>query len=312
VPDYAIPHLILFTGNITEAGSQSVVKNLPAKDIIILENIRYYAGEDTNDPAFAAQLAGLADVYINDAFAVCHRAAASTVAITKLMPSFAGPLLEQELKNLSYVTKNPTRPVVALMGGIKISDKAKTLERLASKADYILVGGGIANLLLKAQGISIGQSKIEAEAEQTAWHILQNFKDKLVLPKDVVVARSDFSNIRAVPVNQIGEQDAIFDLGPQTILAFSQTLKDAQTIIWNGPLGFFEHKPFHTATMALARVIGGVASGQAFAVVGGGETVDAVRQAGQETYFDHVSTGGGAMLEYLAGTTLPAIAALDK
>jgi phosphoglycerate kinase len=195
-----------------------------------------------------------------------------------------------------------------------MSDKIKALEHLAKRADKILLGGGLANILLEASGIEVGGSVIDPEDRRLGSQLLRNYKDKIVLPKDVVVANSSMSksSIRAVPTYDIRKSETIFDIGPQTILEFATILKSAQTIVWNGPLGRFEVKPFYTGTMALAKVVGGVAGGRCFAVVGGGETVDAVRQAHQQEYIDHLSTGGGAMLDYLAGEKLPGIEALDK
>ena len=312
IPEYGIPHLIFYTGKITEDRHQKQIEKIPGKDIVLLENLRFYAGEEENDPVFAKKLAGLADVYVNDAFGVDHRKAASVTGITKNLPSYAGLLLEREIKSLDVVLSKPKSPFVVMMGGIKISDKVETLTNLAKKADKILVGGGIANLFFFAKDLEIGISKVEKEAVKTAWQLAKNFRDQLMLPVDVVVANKniDKNSIRVCSPYEVGKQEQILDAGPKTILAYAGELKKAKTIVWNGPLGLFEVKPFHTATMALARVIGGVATRKAFAVVGGGETVDAVRQSGQEQHIDHVSTGGGAMLEYLAGKKLPGVEAL--
>jgi phosphoglycerate kinase len=310
--DFPDNHVVFVPGDIRKEHVRKQIGAIPASNIVVLENLRFYPGEDANDPFFAQQLASLAEIYVDDAFGNAHRNAASMVAVTKYLPSYGGLLMEKEIKDLESVMHRPKKPFVLLMGGIKISDKAETLQTLGQKADFILVGGGIANILLKARGYEIGKSKIEDEAMAMAAQIDRNFKPQLVLPVDVVVANEqlDKSSIRAADAYTIKKDEVIYDLGPKTILAYAKILNDAKTIVWGGPLGFFEHKPFDTATMALAKVIGGVGRGRAFTVVGGGETVDAVRKAGQEEFIDHVSTGGGAMLEFLAGKKLPALEAL--
>lgn len=275
---------------------------------VVLENIRFYPGEEINDERFSQDLADLADIFINDAFAVCHRASASTVGVAKLLPSFAGPLLEKEIKNLDYVLNRYKSPFVLMMGGIKISEKAQTLENLGPKADVIILGGGLANLLIYAEGFEVGESAAEKESVNLARQILNNLKHKIVLPKDVVV-QSD-TGVVVKPILEIKPHDKIYDIGPKTILAYTGILKKAQTICWNGPFGFFEQKSYRTGTMALAKVVGGVGKGRAFVVAGGGETVEAIRQSHQEEHIDHLSTGGGAMLEYLSGKTLPALKVL--
>ncbi len=313
LPTYPVPHFVLFTGNITKKDARQTVQNASSRDIILLENLRFYPDEEANAMPFAKTLASLAQAYVNDGFAVSHRKAASVVAVTKYLPAYGGLLLETELRNLNRLLAQPRQPFVVMMGGIKITDKAKTLTHLGQRAGTILLGGGLANLLLQANGLDIGSSKVEDSGQAVARQLLRNLKTKIVLPKDVVVANKTMakSSIRVTATYDVRPSEVIFDIGPQTILEYSRLLKQAKTIVWNGPLGYFEHKPFHTSTMALARVIGGRSRGQAFTVVGGGETVDAIRLAGQEQHIDHVSTGGGAMLEYLAGDTLPGLAALD-
>jgi phosphoglycerate kinase len=311
---YPVEHLVFVTGDITKPAVQDAVKAMDAKDIVMLENLRFYPGEDANDMEFAKTLASLGEVYVDDAFAVTHRKAASTVAITKCLPSFVGPSLEKEIKNLDYVITKAQKPFVLMMGGIKISDKAKLLETLGKKADYILVGGGLANVFMAAQGLEVGESVVEKSSQKLAWTILQNFKDKLIMPKDVAVFDTNNPKETAIVKDRfdISKTEKICDIGPKAILEYAKILKTAKTICWNGPLGYFEKKPFRTGTVSLARIIGSVSKKQAFAVVGGGETVAAVRQSHQFDYIDHVSTGGGAMLEYLAGNKLPGIEALRK
>lgn len=311
---YPIEHLIFVKGDIQKSEVRSAIRKMQAKDIVMLENLRFYPGEDCNDEAFAKTLSELGEVYVDDAFAVAHREAASIVAITKLLPSFVGPSLEKEIKNLDYVATKAQKPFVLMMGGIKISDKARLLERMGKLADHILVGGGLANVFMAAEGLEIGESVVEKESQQLAWTIMKNFKDKLVMPKDFAVF--DTANPKETAIvrgkHEIGKTEKICDIGPKTILEYAKILKTAKTICWNGPVGYFEKKPFRTGTMALARVIGAVSSGKTFGVAGGGETVAAIRQAHQFEYIDHVSTGGGAMLEYLAGNKLPGIEALKK
>ncbi len=299
VPEYEINHFIFYTGDISEDKHQQQLKNIPAKDIVMLENLRFYEGEAQNDPVFSKKLANLADVYVNDAFGVDHRKAASVCGVVKYLPGYCGLLLEKEIKALDSVMKNPKKPFVLMMGGIKISDKVETIHNLGTKADKILLGGGIANLFYLAKGYEIGLSKVEAEAASQARLLERNFKAKILLPVDVVVAneKMDKNSIRVCAPYEVGKKEVILDAGPKTILAFAKELKIAKTIVWNGPLGRFEQKPFDMATMSLSRVIGGVASRKAFAVVGGGETANAVRISHQAEHIDHVSTGGGAKLE---------------
>lgn len=313
-PASVSPRLIFYTGKILEDKHQKAIASFPPSDVVVLENLRFYSGEDANEAVFAKKLASLADVYVNDAFGVDHRKAASTFGIVKYLPSYCGLLLEKEIKSLDEVLKRHKKPFVLLLGGIKISDKVQTLENLGKKADKILLSGGLANLFFLAKGFEIGKSKVEVPGRKIAWALEKNFKGKIVLPLDVVVANEhmDRDSIRVAEPHMIKPKEKVLDVGPKTILAYARELKAAKTIVWNGPLGYFEKKPFHTATIALARVIGGVASRKAFVLVGGGETVDAVRLAYQLEHIDHVSTGGGAMLEYLAGKKLPGIEALKQ
>jgi phosphoglycerate kinase len=232
------------------------------------------------------------------------------VGVTKYLTSYCGLLLESEIKSLDAVIKHPRSPFVVMTGGIKLSEKIGTLENLGKKADKILVSGGVANLIFRNKGYEIGISKIEEGMDKVAMQVSKNYKDKLVLPIDVVVANKNLENIRCCKPYEVRENEQILDAGPKTILEFSKNIKAAKTIVWSGPLGLFEKKPFHHATFALARLIGGRGKGKAFVVAGGGDTVDAIRQAHQFENIDHVSTGGGAMLEYLAGKKLPGIEAL--
>ncbi len=312
LPDYPVKHLIFFTGNLLEDKHLESLRQVPQKDIVLLENIRFYHQEEDNSPILAKRLASFVDAYVDDAFSVSHHKAVSISAITKYLPSYAGPLLEREISSLERIITKPSSPFVVLMGGIKISDKIGTLENVGKKADSVLLGGGLANLFFAAKGMEVGKSKIEAEAVKVAWQLEKNFREKIHLPQDVVVAEDsvDKSSIRVCVPYEVRKNETILDIGPKTILAYASIIKNAKTVVWNGPLGHFEVKPFDTGTISLARIIGSVGKRKAFAVVGGGETVDAVRQCHQFEHIDHVSTGGGAMLEFLAGKKLPGVEAL--
>lgn len=312
LPDYGINHLIFYAGDLRRADHRKQVESIPDKDIVFLENLRFYPEEEANDEQFAQNLASLADVFVLDAFGVAHHAAVSVTGLVKYLPAFAGLLLETEIKSLDAILKHARKPFVVMSGGIKLSEKVGVLENLGKKADVILVGGGVANLMFKNKGYEIGLSKTEEGEDKVAWQIMQNFKNKLVLPLDVVVAREDFSpdSIRVCLPYEVSKNELILDAGPKTIMEFSKYLKAAKTIVWSGPLGLYEKKPFHHASFALSRLIGGRGKGKAFVVAGGGDTVDVIRQTHQFEHIDHVSTGGGAMLEYLAGARLPGIEAL--
>ncbi len=314
LPTYSIPHLVLFKNDITKSESLEFLNDQSAQDIVMLENIRFYEGEDLNTNTFSEQLSKTADLFVNDAFSVCHRAAASVVGVTKYLPSSAGPLLEKEIKALEFMLSNKVaKPFVLMMGGIKIADKEQTLRNLGKRADKILLAGGLANLFLKAQGYDVGVDVADKKSLALAKELLLNFKSKLVLPSDVAVKTIKSPNqAQAKQLSEIVATDKLYDIGPQSILAFSKILKTAGTICWNGPLGYFEDKSFRAGTMAISNVIGGLGKRKAYVLVGGGETVASVRLAGQLEHIDHVSTGGGAMLEFLAGAKLPGIEALKK
>lgn len=290
------------------------VAKLKPGEILMLENLRFEKGEEENDPSFAKSLAKLGDIYVNDGFAVCHRQAASVSAITKHLPSCAGFLLESEIKFLSKVMKNPRQPMILVMGGLKFETKLPMIEKFLSKADKILVGGGLASACFKALGYGVGQSVIDNEYLALAKKIAGN--KKVLLPIDVIVGRIDEEcNFHHLPVPEkpcvlVKPPFAIYDVGPATIREWAKLIKKAQTIVWNGPLGYFEQKPYDTATLAMARLVATRSKGKAFGVVGGGETVAALRRSQMMEFVDHVSTGGGAMLEFLAGKRLPGLEAL--
>jgi phosphoglycerate kinase len=279
----------------------------------MLENVRFEPGEEKNDPDFARKLAGLADTYVNDAFGAAHRAHASTEGVAHLLPNAAGLLMARELDALGKVLASPDRPVVVLLGGAKISDKIGVITRFMETADAILVGGGIANTMLAAAGHELGKSLVEADALDTASALLKQASDegtRLVVPTDVVVAPSvdRASEARVVSAGQIGSDDSAFDIGPATVATFAELIAGAKTIVWNGPMGLFEVAPFDRGTRAVAEA---VAASDAYSVVGGGDSVAALQQMGLADEISHISTGGGASLEFLEGKTLPGVAALE-
>lgn len=313
VPNYDIPHVVFLTGSILNARTRHAIAASGPQNIIFLENIRFYQEEETNDPIFIQNLAELGQIYINDAFSVAHHKSSSIVGVARLLPKFAGMQLEKEILQLNQVLHKPINPFVVMMGGIKISEKISTLKNLGKHANHILLGGGLANLIFLARGMEIGLSKVEEKSKQEAWQLDQQFKDRIQLPIDVVVAdeQRNPASIRCVSPYEVKKREMILDIGPKTILRFAQTIKRAKTLVWNGPLGFFEEKPFSHGSFALAKIVGAVSRGKCFGVAGGGETVEIIRKAGQSDFLDHLSTGGGAMLEFLAGEELPGIKALE-
>ena len=280
-------------------------------EILLLENLRYHPEEEKNDPGFAAQLARLGDVYVNDAFGTAHRAHASTEGIIQfLKPAAAGLLMEKELTYLEKCTKNPAHPCVGILGGAKVSDKIEVIENLLKFADRLLIGGAMAYTFLKAQGKPTGKSLVEADKVELAKSLLDKFGDKLMLPVDHIVASEFAENAPNEAVDEIPDGMMGMDIGPKTAAAFGAVLRGAKTIIWNGPMGVFEKKPFDKGTIAVGLA---VAESGALSVVGGGDSEKAVKSAGVADKISHISTGGGASLEYLSGLVLPGVAALtDK
>lgn len=283
-------------------------------DVTILENIRFYKGEDSNSSFLARRLASFADAFVDDAFAVAHREAASNVGVTKYLPSYAGLLLETEVKHLSKLLGKPKRPFVVLMGGAKISSKLPTLKKLLSVADTVLVGGGMANNFFRAKGLSMGKSLVAPDDVKLAKGLLAKHSKKLHLPKDLLCTTrlDDKAEPRYCRPEDIAKDEHVVDLGAETIREWAAIIKTAKTIVWNGPVGLFEVKKFSHGSVSLGRVVAARSTGKAFGVVGGGETVQCLARTGMAEYVDHVSTGGGAMLEFLAGKTLPAIKPLMK
>jgi phosphoglycerate kinase len=281
----------------------------PAGDVLLLENVRFAPGETKNDPAFARELAALADVYVCDAFGAVHRAHASVAAVATLLPSAAGRLLQKEIEVLSRLLEDPARPYVAVIGGAKVSDKLGVLDNLLRVVDRLVVGGAMCFTFLKARGLEVGRSLVEDEQLTHVGRLMETAGDTLLLPTDVVVAAEMAQGVekRQVGVDEIPADLAGYDIGKETARAYVDAIRGAKTVMWNGPMGVFEIPDFEAGTRAVAA---GVALGDAYSVVGGGDSVAALEKFGYAASVDHVSTGGGAMLEFLEGKDLPGLAAL--
>src|SRR5437660_3078775 len=285
---------------------------LPAPGgVLLLENLRFHPEEEKNDPDFARQLASLCEIYVNDAFGSAHRAHASTVGMVAFVKqAAAGLLMEQELKYLTMVTRHPERPCVAILGGAKVSDKIEVIANLMKIVDTLLIGGAMAYTFLKAQGLPIGKSLVEEDKVALAHDLLASAGDKLLLPLDHVVAAELKEGAASPVVERIPDGMMGLDIGPKTVQAYSRAISTARTIVWNGPMGVFEKPPFDKGTVAIAKA---VADSGAISVVGGGDSEKAVKSAGVADRISHISTGGGASLEFLAGIELPGVAVLkDK
>ena len=288
---------------------EAAVDRLRPGDVLLLENLRFHPGEEANDPEFVSRLASLGEVYVNDAFGTAHRAHASTEGVAHRLPAVAGFLMEKELNFLSKALENPEQPFVAILGGAKISDKIDVVDNLLGKVETLLIGGGMANTFLKAQGYQVGQSLVEEESLPLARELLDKAGHKLVLPVDVVVAdRFDAeAESKIVNVEEVPAEWRILDIGPATVERFAQELSKAKTVVWNGTMGVAEFPRFAAGTQAIIEML---AKSQATTIVGGGDTAAAVQQAGLVEKMTHVSTGGGASLELLEGKVLPGVAAL--
>jgi len=289
------------------------VEGLAEGEVLILENVRFYPEEEKNEEKFARRLAGLAEIYVNDAFGAAHRAHASTRGVAEFLPAVAGFLMEKEINALSKVLEAPAKPFVAIIGGAKVSDKIGVINNLLDKVDALLIGGGMANTFLKAAGREVGQSLLEPDKVDLARDLLQKAGATdvgLLLPVDVVVATTATPNVesRVVAADSIPTDTMALDIGPQTVQSFKAWIRKAATLMWNGPMGVFEMAPFADGTMAVARE---VAESQAMSVIGGGDSVAAVKKAGVVDKISHISTGGGASLEFLEGKELPGVAALQ-
>jgi phosphoglycerate kinase len=298
--------------------AQQVSERLAPGDVAVLENTRFYPGEEKNDPALAAEFAELADIYVNDAFSAAHRAHASTEGVAHLLPSYAGRLMQAELEALTAALGNPVRPVMAVVGGSKVSTKLDLLGNLVTKVDFLVIGGAMANTFLAAEGINVGRSLQEAEMHATALDIVARAKAagcEIVLPVDAVTAtefRAD-PPTKTVGINEIPSDSMMLDVGPATVADLIARLAGVKTLVWNGPLGAFETPPFDAATVALAHAVAAATkSGALRSVAGGGDTVSALRHAGVLDQLSYVSSAGGAFLEWMEGKTLPGVAALEQ
>ena len=291
---------------------EEALEDWDGRGVVLLENSRFYPGETSNDPEFAGQLAALADLYVNDAFGAAHRAHATTVGVAERLPAAAGLLMEEEIDYLDKVLKDPERPFVAILGGAKVSDKLGVIESLLATADSLLIGGAMCFTFFKAQGYEIGNSLVEDDYLEEAKRLMEEAGDRLVLPGDVVVAEAmeEDAESETVPVDGIPAGKMGLDIGPKTVDLFSEHIWGASTIFWNGPMGVFEIDAFAKGTEGVART---VAESGTTSVVGGGDSVAAVNKLGLEDRMSHISTGGGASLEYVEGKELPGIAVLpDK
>ena len=303
---------VKFVNDCTGSEVEKAVKNIEKRQVILLENLRFYKEEKDNNPEFAKKLAGLADVFIQDGFGVCHRAHASVAGVAALLPSAAGMLVEREVEVLNKILQDPYRPLVAIIGGDKISTKIKVIKIFLDKADHLLVGGKIANAILAIKGICV-REPLPQEAEEVLKEVEAiNLTDpKLHLPIDgaMSLANLDEKYLRTGAVGTVRKEEEIFDVGPETVANFKNIIASAKMVIWNGPLGQSEISPFEKASLEIAKAI---KQRGAFSVIGGGETVEFVSKVGMLDDFNHVSTGGGAMLDFLAGKTLPGIEALKS
>ncbi len=311
----ALGHSVRFVETLD--GAEQLTDEMRAAEILLLENIRFHPGEEANDAAFAARLAGLGDVFCNDAFSAAHRAHASTEGLAHHLPACAGRLMEAELTALEKALGSPQRPVLALVGGAKVSTKLDLLSNLVEKVDMLVIGGGMANTFLAAQGLAVGTSLCEHDMADTARQIAEKAAAtgcEILLPRDVVVAKEFRAGAEAqvVPVEDCPEDAMILDAGPDSVFHITQAMDRAQTLIWNGPLGAFEIAPFDAATNAAAAHAAGLSrSGKLVSVAGGGDTVAALNKVDAAAQFTYISTAGGAFLEWMEGKTLPGVAALQ-
>jgi phosphoglycerate kinase len=296
--------------------ASNLVGRMKPGDVLLLENLRFHSDEEKNDPGFARKLASLADIYVNDAFGSAHRAHASTEGVTRYFDqSVAGFLMEKELRFLGAAVANPNRPFAAILGGAKISGKIDVVQNLMTKVDVLIIGGGMVFTFAKAKGYAIGDSLLEEDRVEMAREIMakaETSRIKLVFPTDAVVA-SDISpdaKTQVVPINQIPDGMKGLDIGPDSIRKFTEVLTGARTVLWNGPMGVFECPPFAHGTIAIAKLLARLTDDGAITIVGGGDSAAAVAQAGVEDQLSHISTGGGASLEFLEGKVLPGVAAL--
>ena len=289
------------------------IETMKQGQVIMLENIRFFEEEEKNDKKFAKQLAKLVDVFVLDGFAVAHRETASVSGVAKYLPAYAGLLLESEILNLSQLMIKPKKPYIAVLGGAKIETKLPVLKSVLKHADFILLGGGLVNTCLWAKGYEIGKSLLNKDFKKEALRLWKN--KKIIFTVDVVVGDLKGKKYRVVNLNkknEIKNSEAILDIGPATIRLYTKYIKSAQTLVWNGAMGYFEQKPYDIGTLSIARLVASRSKGKAFGVIGGGETIQTMEMVGMMSDIDFISTGGGAMLEFLSGKKLPGLKALIK
>lgn len=312
----AVGRDVAFAEDCVGEKAEAAVKAMKDGDVLLLENTRFHAGEEKNDPDFTKQIAALGDIFVNDAFSAAHRAHATTAGLATLLPSAAGRSMEQELSHLQKALGNPERPLLAVVGGAKVSTKIELLQNLVARVEVLVIGGAMANTFLAAEGIAIGKSLYEADHLETARKVVHMANESgavILLPTDVVVAKefkADAAN-RTAPVSEIAADEMVLDVGPASIQAFKNRLIATRTLVWNGPFGAFETRPFDAGTVAAARAVAeATKAGNLLSVAGGGDTVAALAHAGVDDDFSYVSTAGGAFLEWLEGKELPGVEAL--
>ncbi len=312
---------VRFVADCVGPEAEAATRDAAPGDVLLMENTRYHAGEEANDAEFAAQLARLGDVYVNDAFGSAHRAHASTEGVARHLPAYAGLLMERELDALGGLLTGAHRPFIVVLGGAKISDKIAVIENLMKKVDGFCIGGGMANTFLLAQGYAVGRSLAEPDARTTVHDILARTSTRRVglhLPTDAVVSTQDAKALlggeppetRVVEIENVGADDAIYDIGPQTAKYYASVVRGAKTVLWNGPMGMFEVPAFAGGTLGVAQAVAAATANGTVSVIGGGDSVAAIEEAGVADQITHISTGGGASLEFLEGKTLPGVAAL--
>jgi len=303
---------VAFAEDCIGPAAEKAAKALKPGEVLLLENTRFHPEEEKNDLDMAKQMASLADMYVNDAFGTAHRAHASTEGVARFLPAAAGFLLEKEIRYLGQAVADPKRPFVAILGGAKISDKIGVIRNLLTKADAVLIGGGMANTFFKAAGYPVADSLVEDDALETARQLIQEGGTKLRLPVDVVIADKfeESAASKVIPMGPVPDGWRILDIGPETVAAYAKVIGGAGQVVWNGPMGVFEFPAFAKGTFGLAKAI---AESNAISIIGGGESVAAIQQSGLADKITHISTGGGASLEMLEGLVLPGVAALkDK
>lgn len=304
---------VVFAGDCVGPAAQEAVDSITDGQVVLLENLRFHKEETENDPGFAKQLASLGEIYVNDAFGSAHRAHASTAGVTEYLPSVAGFLIGKELEFIGGALEDPQRPFIAILGGAKVSDKIGVIENLLTKVDCLIIGGGMANTFVKAQGFEMGKSLVDDERLGLALELLDQAKKKgikVMLPSDFVVANevSADAKTQVVPVDAIPADSMALDIGPSTRIIFATEIRSAKTVIWNGPMGVAEIPAFAGGTKAVAEAM---AETSAVTIIGGGDSAAAVKKLGYADKMSHISTGGGASLEYMEGKELPGVAALD-